>query len=118
MLRVAKSGQLAERTALERIYGKAVWEALLNNPNLTPPEVARIARMGTLPKPLIEHIVAHPGWVTKALVRRALLSNPRLSGRSLTKVLRTIPKAELMLVPTQSAYPYRVREAAKRILGQ
>lgn len=117
IFKVARTGNLTERTALERIYGKTVWEPLLQNQNLTPPEVARIARMGTLPKPLLEMIASHAGWISKSLVRRALLTNPRLSGRALTKVLRALPKNELKAVPQQSAYPYRVREAAKRLLG-
>ncbi len=115
--RLAKSGNFPERVALERIYGKIVWEPLLQNQNLTPPEVARIARMGTLPKPLIDTIVSHAGWLTQALVRRALLSNPRLGGRALDKVLRALSKAELRAVPAQTAYPYRVREAAKRLIS-
>lgn len=115
--RLAKSGNFPERVALERIYGKIVWEPLLQNQNLTPPEVARIARMGTLPKPLIDVIVSHAGWLTQPLVRRALLTNPRLGGRALDKVLRALPKVELKAVPGQTAYPYRVREAAKRMLG-
>ncbi len=73
--------------------------------------------MGTLPKPLIDVIVSHAGWLSKSVVRRALLSNPRLSGRALTKVLRALPKPELKLVPQQRAYPYRVRQAANRLLG-
>ncbi len=116
--RVARSGHLAERIALERIYGKMIWETLLQNPNLTPPEVARIARMGTLAKPLIDSITARVGWLSSSLVRRALLSNPRLSGRSLTKVLHAVPKAELEVVPQQTAYPPKVREAAKRLIGR
>ena len=111
--RVARSGTLAERVALERLYGKNVWEPLLQNLQLTPPEVARIARMGALPKPLLESIVANPRWITAPIVRRALLTNPRLGGEALTTVLRAMPRAELQLVPTQTAYPSRVREAAK-----
>lgn len=116
--KIARSGQLSERVALERIYGKTVWEPLLQNPNLTPPEVARISRMGTLPKPLIDSIVSRTGWLMKPLIRRALLSNPRLSGRALMKVLRTLPKNELVMVTQQTAYPYKVRDAAKRLLGK
>jgi hypothetical protein len=115
--KIARSGQMHERVALERIYGKAVWEPLLQNPNLTAPEVARIAKMGSLPKPLIDMICNHAGWLTKSLVRRALLSNPRLAGRALTKVLRALPKNELKMVPTNAAYPYRIRDAATRLLG-
>ncbi len=115
--KLARNGTLQERAALERIYGKTVWEFLLQNPNLTPPEVARIARMGTLPKPLIDTIVAHAGWLSKPLVRRALLANPRLSGRALTAVLRALPKAELKLVPQQGGYSFAVKETARRLLG-
>ena len=50
--KLAATGSLAERTALERMYGPNVWETLLRNPRLTIPEVARIARKGTLPRPL------------------------------------------------------------------
>jgi hypothetical protein len=116
--RVARTGNLAERIALERIFGKTVWEPLLQNQNLTPPEVARIARMGTLPRPLLDMIASHQGWLSKSLVQRALLSNPRLGGRALTKVLHSLPKTELALVPQQAAYPWRTREAAKRLLGK
>jgi hypothetical protein len=118
IFKIARTGQLGERVALERIYGKTVWEPLLQNPNLTPPEVARISRMGTLPKPLIDVIVSHAGWLSKSLVRRALLSNPRLDGKALVKVLRALPKNELVQVPVQSAYPHKVREVAKRLLGR
>src|SRR5690606_8234490 len=49
-IKIARTGEQPTRVALERIYGKAVWEALLHNPRLSPPEVAHIARMGTLPR--------------------------------------------------------------------
>ena len=49
----AASGDPQERMMLERLYNKNVWEPLLRNPRLTPPEVARIARMGTLPRVLL-----------------------------------------------------------------
>ncbi len=55
-VKFALKGDLAERILLERIYGKTVWEPLLRNPRVTPPEVARISRMGTLPRPLLETI--------------------------------------------------------------
>jgi hypothetical protein len=118
VVKVARSGHQAERVVVERLYGKAVWEALLQNPNLTPPEVARIARMGTLPRPLVDSIVSHPGWLTHSVVRRALLSNPRLGGPNAMKVLRAMPKSELRLVPQQTAYPQQIRDAAKQLAKQ
>ena len=51
-IKLARDGEVSERMILERMYGKNVWEPLLRNPRLTGPEVARIARMGALPRPL------------------------------------------------------------------
>ena len=115
-LKLAQHGEISERVLLERMYGKNVWEALLRNPRITGPEVARIARMGSLPRPLVEVIVGNGGWLQIPEVRRALLSNPRLGTDQVHRVLRLLPKHELKLAGMQTAYPYAVRDAAKRIL--
>jgi hypothetical protein len=114
--KIAKTGELSERVALERIYGKQVWESLLRNPKLTPPEVARLARMGTLPKPLLESIVSNRSWIASPQVRRALLTNRRLGRDQVLAVLRSTPRAELKLMPKQTAYPATVRDAARTLL--
>jgi hypothetical protein len=114
--RVALSGDLQERTLLERMYGKAVWEPLLQNPKLTMPEVARLARYGTIPRPLLEIITSNNTWIRVPQVRRALLSNPRLDKGAIQRILRVTPKNELDLVPQQTAYPMAVRSAAKQLL--
>lgn len=116
--KMARDGSIAERVALERRYGKAVWETLLGSGKLTPPEVARIARNGTLPRPLVENIVANQGWLASPEVRRALLSNPRCTGAALTRVLRALPAHELKQAAQQTAYPRPVRNAAQRLLGK
>jgi hypothetical protein len=116
--RMAAAGTLSERMALERMYGPNVWETLLRNTRLTIPEVARIARKGTLPRPLVEVIAANPSWVASGEVQRALLSNPRASQAVVEKVLRVMSRADLLLVPQQTAYPGPVRQAAKRLLGR
>ena len=115
-LKVARDGEVNERMILERIYGKAVWEPLLRNPRLTIPEVARLARMGNMPRPQLETIVGNVAWMTAPPVRRALLSNRRLSDVLMTKVLRAMPKAELRLAIKQTAYPTRARELARKLL--
>jgi hypothetical protein len=114
--KVAREGELSERIALERIYGKTVWELLLRNPRITGPEVARIARKGNLPRPQLEFIVGNSAWLGVPEIRRALLANPRLSAEVIPRVLRHLPKAELKLATTQLAYPALVREAARRML--
>jgi hypothetical protein len=117
-IKLATSGELAERIVLERLYGKNVWEALLRNPRLTPPEVARIARYGALPRVLLEIILGNATWLQVPEVRRALLSNPRLGTDQVLKVLRLTPKHELRLAAIQTAYPHAVRQAAKQLLRE
>jgi hypothetical protein len=115
-LKLAHHGELQERILLERIYGKTVWEALLRNPRITGPEVARIARMGTLPRTMIEVIVGNGAWLQIPEIRRALLSNPRLGTDQILRVLRLLPKHELKLAAMQTAYPQAVRMAAKTMM--
>ncbi|HEY0986839.1 MAG TPA: hypothetical protein VGD80_07300 [Kofleriaceae bacterium] len=115
-LKMATSGELHERIILERLYGKNVWETLLRNPRLSPTEVSRIARYGSLPRVLLEIIVGNNAWLQVAEVRRALLSNPRLATDQIMKVLRLMPKHELKLAAIQSVYPHAVRNVAKLLL--
>ena len=115
-IKLAHAGEVSERIVLERMYGKNVWEALLHNPRITGPEVARIARMGMLPRTLIEVIVCNGAWLQIPEVRRALLANPRLGTDQILRVLRLLPKHELKLATVQTAYPMAVRDAAKRMV--
>jgi len=117
-MKLAREGGLQERVALERLFGKGVWEAILQNQRVTPPEVARIARMGAAPTPLLEMITSNAGWVSSGEVRRALLSNPRLSEDGLLKVLRASPKPELQLIASQTVHTPRVRKAARTLLAR
>lgn len=117
-LKVARRGELADRLAVERLYGKQVWEALLQNPRLTIPEVAKIARKGTVPRPLLEIILDNGGWSKADAVRRALLSNPKIGADAVLKLLRITPKHELKLIEKGSAYGATVREAARKLLRQ
>jgi len=115
-LKIAHAGEMHERIVLERMYGKTVWEALIRNPRVTAAEIARIARMGGLPRPMIELICANGAWLQIPEIRRALLSNPRLGTDQILRVLRLMPKHELKICPKQVAYPMAVRDAAKKLL--
>jgi len=117
-LKLAAGGTLAERTALERLYGPTVWETLLRNARITLPEVARIARKASLPRPMVDLIAANKAWIASGEVQRALLSNPRSSPVVINKVLSMMPRHDLVLVPQQTAYPEPVRAAAKKRLGR
>ena len=116
--RVAANGSMQERIVLERTFGANVWESLLTNPRLTIPEVAKIARKGTLPRPLVENIAGHAAWVAAPEVQRALLGNPRSSAAIIGKILGSMSRADLVLVPQQTAYPQGVRMHARRLLSK
>jgi hypothetical protein len=115
-VKLATQGTSNERVVLERMYGKNVWEPLLRNPRLTAPEVARIARMGALPRILLEAIVNNGAWLQIPEVRRALLGNPRLETNQILRVLRLLPKHEIKLAAITTAYPFAVRDAAKKLV--
>jgi len=116
-LKIARQGDLNDRVLLERHVGKPVWEALLGNPRITVVEVARIAKKGTAPRPMIEQIVDQAAWIQNGLVRRALLSNPKLTPDGIAKVLRVMPRPELKLLEKQTGYPSAVRDAARKMTG-
>lgn len=116
--KLAATGSMPERLALERTFGPNVWEPLLGNPRITIPEVARIARKGTLPRPLVETIAGHKQWLAAPEVQRALLGNPRTSAAIATKVLMVMSRADLVLVPQQTSYPQTVRMQARKMLGK
>ena len=117
-LRLARSPDVQERVALERLHGKLAWESLLRNPGLSIPEVLRIGANGTLPSPMIDIIVANAAWLSNEQVRRVLLGNRALKGQNVMAVLRCLPKQELELAMKQTAYPWAVRDGAKRLLGK
>jgi len=117
-LRLARSPDVQERIALERLHGKLAWEPLLRNPGLSIPEVIRIAGMGMLPSQLIDIIVANGGWLANEQVRRVLLANRGLKGQNVISILRLLGKAELELATKQTAYSWAVRDGAKRLLGK
>ncbi len=112
----ANSPDPSERMTLERIYGKTVWEALLRNPRLTAPEVSRLARLGTMPRTLIELIVNNGSWMQVPEIRRALLTNPRLGTDQILRVLRLLSKNELKVASSLMTYTFAVRDAAKKLL--
>ncbi len=116
--KVAANGTLPERVALERIFGPNVWETLLANPRLTLPEVATIARKGTVPRPTIENLAGHASWLAAPEVQRALLSNPRSTAAVVGKVLQVMARSDLVLVARQTSYAHSVRTAAKKKLDE
>jgi hypothetical protein len=114
--KLARMGNLSERTALERAFGASVWDALLENPQMTGAEIARIAKNGMAPATILGHIANNAAWLAKPEVRRALLSNSRLPSAQAERVLRALPATELRLVPSQAGYPAGIRALARRLL--
>jgi hypothetical protein len=115
---MARRGQMAERVALERAFGGVVWEGLLQNPQITPAEVARIAKNGALPKPLVGIIVGSSAWLASGEVQRALLSNPRCTGPHLERVMRSMKQMDLARLAQHCPYRQEVRSTAQRLTAK
>jgi hypothetical protein len=113
---VARQGSLPERVALERRFGGSVWEGLLHNPQLTSREVLRMAKSASLPINLVNLIVANKAWLADTAIQAALLSNPRVSGAHLDRVLRVLPQPELVRLADNSSLRLQVRQGAKRLI--
>jgi len=113
---MARQGSLPERVALERRYGSSVWEGLLHNPQITTREVLRMAKSTSLPTGLVNVIVANRAWLSDGAINQALLTNPRVSGVHLERVLRALPQAEIQRVAELSSLRMQVRQAAKRLI--
>lgn len=116
--KIARQGELSDRVQLERLYGKAVWDALLSNPRLSVPEVARIARKGTVPRPLLDQIIDNRAWINTAQVRRALLGNTRVGTDGAMKLLRATPRHELKLIQKGTSYSPFIRDQARKLFIQ
>jgi hypothetical protein len=114
---MARHGALHERVALERVWGGAAWETLLQNPQLTASELAQIAKNASLPTSLVSVLVSNSGWLAKPEVQRALIANPRVTGVQLERVLRALPRADLARMAEQSGLRPQVKGAAKKLLG-
>ena len=114
--KLARKGELQDRVILERVFGRDLWPQLLQNPKLTLPEVARIGRKRSVPQPLLTLIVDNNTWIQASVVRRALLSNPRIGHEAVDKLIRITPKHELKLMMSTLAYSGYVRDAARRAL--
>jgi len=117
--RVAHGSSIDDRVLLERIFGPSVWEMLLHSTTLTPPEVANIARKGSLSIPLLELISDNQNWIRQDIVRRALLGNPRTPPHCIMKVLHAMPKSELKMVAEgATTYPAKVRSILQTLKGR
>ena len=115
---LARHGSMPERVALERAFGSSVWEGLLQNPQLTPSEVVRLAKNSSLTPVHLNLIIVNAGWLASGDVQRALLGNARVSGVILERVLRALPRTELERVAQHNAYRMAVRSLAKRLIGK
>ncbi len=93
-LRLAEDGDLMQRQLLFRMYGKLVFEALLRNPKLTEMEVAKLAKLGTMPSLLLQRIAQRPDWLRSERVRNNLLANPRLPTAIAQKVVARLNRLE------------------------
>ena len=112
-IRLAEEGELVQRTLLYRMYGKLVFEAMLRNPRITEMEVSKLAKLGTLPVPVVQLIARKPEWIRAERVRTALLTNPRTPQAVVQKIISMLTKQDLKPLLLRRDLPPAVQAALR-----
>jgi hypothetical protein len=109
---VARRGKRAARGLVLKHPDKKLHQFVLQNPELTPQEVAAMVGNPNLDPTMLRRIAGSPEWVRHAAVARALVCHPKMSLPQVTKLLRHLPQAELRRLTRTG----RVRASVKRII--
>ncbi len=112
-LKLAEEGNFTQRNLLFRMYGKLVFDSLLKNPRITEPEVAKLAKLGTLPPPLFQVICMRPDWLRSERIRNNLLANPRTPVGIMQRVVSKLSKQELRPLLRRHDLPPAAQAAIK-----
>ncbi len=109
---VARRGKRAARGLVLKHPDKKLHQFVLQNPEITPQEVAAMVGNANLDPTLLQRIAGSPEWMRHTAVARALICHPKMSLPQITKLLRHLPEAELRRLTRTG----RVRASVKRII--
>ncbi|HWP85039.1 MAG TPA: hypothetical protein VNN17_07610 [Terriglobia bacterium] len=94
-LTLARRGSTRIAAGLLQDSDPRVIRAALDNPALTEQAVSSALVVETAPSELPQAVLQHPRWITRRLVRLALLRNRHLSLARFAALLPEIPRADL-----------------------
>ncbi len=111
-INLARRGDLGIRRLILKRPDPRLYTHVMENPQLTPGEIAAMAAMPSLPPDVLKRISSRSEWLRHASVVRNLLSNPKTPLDTVSRLVHKLPGRELRQL-TRSG---RVREPVKRII--
>lgn len=112
MFNLARRGDLGVRRLILKKPDPRLHQHLVDNPGMTPGEIAAMAGMANLPPDVLKRIASRPEWLRHTSVVRNLLTNPKMPLDIVSRLVQKLPDRELR----QLTRGGRVREPVKRII--
>jgi hypothetical protein len=111
-VRVARHGKRPARMLVLKGLDKSLHVHVLNNPGVTPEEIALMASMSSLEPTVLRRIAGDTQWLRHSAVARNLVCNPKLTLPQITRILKYVPNDEL----SRLARTGKVRQAVKQLI--
>ncbi|MBZ4660331.1 MAG: hypothetical protein JG766_2254 [Desulfacinum sp.] len=117
-IRLAMFGAKEVRTLLMQDSNRVVQLAVLDNPKVTPSEVASYANSRSVTEEVLRKIAANREWIKLYPIRLALVKNPKTPVGIAVKLVNTLLPQDLKILSKSKAVSSVVVQAAKRKLSQ
>jgi hypothetical protein len=115
-IRVARFGNRGARGVVLRSNDRSLHIHLLSNPHIGVEEVASLASNAALDPNGLRRIIANSEWLRSIEVTRNLVSNPKLPMPEVERLLRTMPRDELLRLTRSGRARALVKQAAAKRL--
>lgn len=117
-VRVARHGKRPARMMILKGLDKTLHVHVLNNPTVTPDEIAMMAGMSSLEPTVLRRIAMSPEYVRNTNVVRALITNPKLALPLVDKLLKHLPRDELARLTKSGKVRASVKQAIIKMLDR
>ncbi len=117
-IRLAMYGGKEARTLLMQDTNRVVQLAVLDNPKLTPSEVAAFANSRMVGEEVLRKIAANREWIKLYPIRLALVKNPKTPVGISVKLVGSLNLQDLKLLSKSKMVSSVVVQAAKRQLAR
>jgi hypothetical protein len=115
-VRVARYGNRGARGVVLRSNDRTLMAHLLTNPHISTEEVASLAGNASIDPAALRRIASSTDWLRSAEVTRNLVCNPKLPMPEVERLLRTLPRDELLRLSKSGRARAVVKQAvAKRL---
>jgi hypothetical protein len=109
-----------DRDTLDRLMrdrNPQVIRLLLNNPRMRERDVVTLSAIRPTSPAVLEEVARHRKWSSCYAVRKALSCNPYTPHPIAERLMATLFKQDLRFIAGTSVLPKRVRQEARRLLG-